>query len=78
MEGVMPKGWVVEAITRQAGSTLIMHERYAVAIADAYAARAAVEQRANGVFDVRIEMRDPLSRKAVRALGLIPGEVRRQ
>ena len=35
MEGVMPKGWVVEAITRQAGSTLIMHERYAVAIADA-------------------------------------------
>ena len=41
-------------------------------------ARAAVEQRAKGIFDVRIEARDPLSRKAVRALGLAPGEVRRQ
>jgi hypothetical protein len=78
MEGVMPKGWVVEAITRQAGSTLIMHERYAVAIADSYAARAAVEQRAKGIFDVRIETRDPLSRREVRALGLAPGEVRRR
>ena len=74
----MPRGWVVEAITRQAGSTLIMHERYAVAIADAYEARAAVEQRAKGIFDVRIETRDALSHKAVRALGLSPGEVRRQ
>lgn len=74
----MPRGWVVEAITREAGSTLILHERYAVAIADAYEARAAVEARAKGIFDVHVETRDPLSRKAVRALGLTPGEVRRQ
>ena len=74
----MPRGWVVEAITRQAGSTLIMHERYAVAIDDAYEARAAVEQRSKGIFDVHVEARDPLSHEAVRALGLTPGEVRRQ
>jgi hypothetical protein len=78
MEGVMPQGWVVEAITRQAGTTLIMHEKYNVAIEDEREARAAVEKFTRGVYSVRIEARDPLSEKALEALGLGPGDVQRR
>jgi hypothetical protein len=73
----MPHGWIVEAITREAGSTLVMHEWYDVAIADERAARAAVEKYLSRVFSVRVEMRDPIPEATLLARGLAPGDVRR-
>lgn len=74
----MPHGWVVEAITREACTTLILHEKYNVAIEDASLALSAVEQRTRSSYDVRLEVRGALSERAIATLGLKPGEVRRQ
>ena len=48
----MPQGWVVEAVTRRAGTTLIMREKFSVAIANEREARAAVERIADGTDDL--------------------------
>jgi hypothetical protein len=75
MEGVMPQGWVVETVTRRAGTTLIMREKYNVAIENERDARAAVEQFTQGCYNVRIEALDPIPEQVLMALGLAPGDI---
>ena len=71
----MPQGWVVEAVTRRAGTTLIMREKFSVAIANEREARAAVEPYTKGCYNVRIEALDPIPESVLLELGLAPGDV---
>ena len=75
MEGVMTQGWVVETVTRRAGTTLIMREKYSVAIDNEREARAAVEPYTQGCYNVRIEALDPIPESVLVALGMSPGDV---
>jgi hypothetical protein len=77
MESVM-HGWVVEAITRRAGNTLILHQKYNVAIEDENQARAAVLRLTGDCYSVRLEARDLLPEETLHSLGMGPGEIRRQ
>ena len=74
----MPQGWVVEAITRQAGHTLVVHQKFNVAIEDQAEALAAVGRLTQPCWSVRIEARDRLSESTLRRLGLAPGDVKLQ
>ena len=74
----MSQGWIVEAITRRAGDTLIIHQKFNVAIEDEAEALAAVGKLTETFYSVRIEARDRLSEAALRRLGLAPGDVKLQ
>lgn len=71
-------GWVIELSTRRAGHTLVVRERFNVAIEDEDEALAAVECRAADCYNVRLIAQNKLSDAAIKALGLKPGDIRRQ
>lgn len=74
----MPNGWVIELSSRRAGHTLVVRERFSVAIEDEDEALAAVECRAADCYNVRLISQARLSDASLKALGLKPGDIRRQ
>jgi len=73
----MPQGWLIELSSRRPGHTLIVRERFSVAIEDEDEALAAVEDRARDYYSVKILARNKLSDTAIAALGLKRGDIRR-
>jgi hypothetical protein len=73
----MPGGWIVELRGRRACQTLMLCERFAVAIEDEAAALSAVWPFSKDLLDVRITAKTSISENVLNDLKIGPGGVRR-
>jgi hypothetical protein len=73
----MPGGWIVELRGRRACQTLMISERFAVAIEDESAALNAVVPFSRELFDVHIEAKTAISEDVLQDLMIGSGSVRR-
>ncbi len=73
----MPGGWIVELRGRRPCQTLVLCERFAVAIEEQAAAVSAVVPFSEDMLDVRITAEASISESALKDLRIAPGGVRR-